>query len=103
MTNGDDPDDTEFEQASSQLDQGLKSCRSVLNNYRAILSDDHAENDNNGSLKTDIGGDASPSGVSPEDQTGFEPPRPDGCSTNNSAGSIAQAPAIWRTRQDSNL
>jgi hypothetical protein len=73
MSNGDDPDDTEFEQASSQLDQGLKSCRSVLNNYRAILADDHADNDNKGSLKSDISSDTSTG--SPEDDTGQDETR----------------------------
>ena len=70
MSNGENPDDTEFEQASSRLDQGLKSCRSVLKNYRAMLADNHAENDNNGSLESDIGSDAPTSGGSPEDETG---------------------------------
>jgi hypothetical protein len=72
MSNGEDPGDTEFEQASSQLDQGLKSCRSVLNNYRAILADDHADNDNKGSPESDTSSDA-PSG-SPEDETGRDQP-----------------------------
>jgi hypothetical protein len=75
VPNGDDPDDTEFEQASSQLDQGLKSCRSVLKHYRAILADDHADNDNKGSLESDIGGDASTNGGSPENETGQDETR----------------------------
>jgi hypothetical protein len=73
MPDGEGPD-TEFEQASSQLDQGLKSCRSVLNNYRAILADDHADNDNHGSPDSDIG-DAPTSGGSPEDDTGQDETR----------------------------
>jgi hypothetical protein len=28
---------TKFEQASSRLDEGLKSCRSIVVNYRAML------------------------------------------------------------------
>lgn len=34
-----DPD-PEFEAANSRLNQGLKSCRSVVNNYKALLSTD---------------------------------------------------------------
>jgi hypothetical protein len=33
-----DPRQAGFEEASSNLDEGLKSCRSVLRNYRAILA-----------------------------------------------------------------
>ncbi|HEX6741636.1 MAG TPA: hypothetical protein VF079_07575 [Sphingomicrobium sp.] len=31
----------DFEQASSTLDEGLKSCRAVLQNYRELLVGDH--------------------------------------------------------------
>jgi len=33
-----DPRQAGFEEASSSLDEGLKSCRSVVRNYRAILA-----------------------------------------------------------------
>ena len=33
-----DPVDGEFEAANSQLNKGLKTCRSVLENYRSLLS-----------------------------------------------------------------
>jgi hypothetical protein len=73
VPDGEDPNDTEFKEASSQLDQGLKSCRSVLNNYRAILADDHADNDNKGSPESNIGDDASTG--SPEDDAGQDETR----------------------------
>ena len=33
-----EPRDTDYEEANSQLAAGLKSCRSVVQNYRAMLS-----------------------------------------------------------------
>jgi hypothetical protein len=33
-----DPRDADFEEANSQLAAGLKSCRSVVENYRAMLA-----------------------------------------------------------------
>ena len=33
-------DDTNFDAASSQLNDGLRSCRSVVSNYRALLAGD---------------------------------------------------------------
>ena len=35
-----DPENGEFETANSQLNKGLKTCRSVVKNYRALLSPD---------------------------------------------------------------
>ena len=32
------PRDAAFEQANSQLSEGLKSCRAVVSSYRALLS-----------------------------------------------------------------
>lgn len=32
-----DPLEPKFEEASAQLDEGLKSCRTVVRNYRAML------------------------------------------------------------------
>jgi hypothetical protein len=75
MPDGEGPNETEFEQASSQLNQGLKSCRSVLDNYRAILADDHADNDNKGSLEGDASSDAPTSGDPPQDDTGQDETR----------------------------
>jgi hypothetical protein len=40
----------DFERESSRLNEGLKSCRAVLNNYRAMMSGDHdPANDEDGS------------------------------------------------------
>jgi hypothetical protein len=33
-----EPRDADFEEANSQLVAGLKSCRSVVDNYRAMLT-----------------------------------------------------------------
>lgn len=33
-----EPRDADYEEANSQLSAGLKSCRSVVENYRAMLS-----------------------------------------------------------------
>lgn len=41
MTGGQNGPGTGFEEASSQLDQGLKVCRAVLDNYRAMLVGDN--------------------------------------------------------------
>ena len=30
--------DTQIEQANAELDQGLKTCRSMVNDYRAVLT-----------------------------------------------------------------
>lgn len=32
-----DPREREFEQESSRLNEGLKNCRAVMDNYRAIM------------------------------------------------------------------
>ena len=49
-----DPRDADFEEANSQLVAGLKSCRSVVENYRAMLT---PEQD---ARNTDGVGDAQP-------------------------------------------
>jgi len=39
VTDGEGPQQqTEFEQASTRLDQGLKNCRTVLESYRVMLT-----------------------------------------------------------------
>ena len=43
MTSPLDPGDQNFEDASSQLDAGLRTCRAVLSNYRSLLAGDGAE------------------------------------------------------------
>jgi hypothetical protein len=43
-----DPRDADFEEANSQLAAGLKSCRSVVENYRAMLSAEQDEPDGDG-------------------------------------------------------
>jgi hypothetical protein len=39
----DDSRDDEFEKANNKLSEGLKSCRTVLSNYRALLEKESAE------------------------------------------------------------
>jgi hypothetical protein len=41
-----DPRDADFEEANSQLVAGLKSCRSVVENYRAMLAPEQAASNN---------------------------------------------------------
>lgn len=51
-----DPD-----QANRQLSQGLKSCRSVINNYRAMLLGDRGispQTSDDPPARTDVGGSA---------------------------------------------
>ena len=36
----DDPRDTEIEEVSSRLADGLKACRSIVSDYRAIITGD---------------------------------------------------------------
>lgn len=38
-----DPRDAEVDEANTRLVAGLKSCRSVVESYRAMLSGDHEE------------------------------------------------------------
>lgn len=38
MSEVNDSKDGEFEAANSRLNQGLKTCRSVVSNYKALLS-----------------------------------------------------------------
>ncbi len=38
-----DPTNDNFDDASSQLTDGLKSCRAVVSNYRALLANDGCE------------------------------------------------------------
>lgn len=45
MADSNEPRDADFEQASSQLNQGLRTCRAVVENYRAILTGEQAAND----------------------------------------------------------
>ncbi|MEO6225716.1 MAG: hypothetical protein ABIO80_07700 [Sphingomicrobium sp.] len=39
----DDSQDWKVRDANARLDQGLRACRSVLNDYRAVLTADGAE------------------------------------------------------------
>ena len=45
----DDPRENEFERESSRLNEGLKTCRTVMDNYRAMIAGDQprADNDDN--------------------------------------------------------
>ena len=40
MTTPSDPDDQNFESMNVQLNDGLRSCRAVVSNYRALLAGD---------------------------------------------------------------
>lgn len=40
MTNPIDPTEDNFDEANAQLNDGLKSCRAVVSNYRALLAGD---------------------------------------------------------------
>ena len=42
VTSGETPPDSDIEQASARLNEGLKSCRTVIDNYRAMLSGEPA-------------------------------------------------------------
>ena len=39
----DNPRESDFERESSRLNEGLRSCRAVVNNYRAMMSGDRAQ------------------------------------------------------------
>jgi hypothetical protein len=55
---GDNPRDTdEVEQASSKLNEGLKSCRSMLNDYRAVIGGEQDLSDNDNLPGEGSGGD----------------------------------------------
>ena len=43
-----DPLETDIEKANAELDQGLKSCRSMLNDYRAALTGEQAMHEGDG-------------------------------------------------------
>ncbi|NUR46356.1 MAG: hypothetical protein HOP91_09435 [Sphingomonas sp.] len=43
MTSPLEPGDENFETASSQLDAGLRTCRTVLSNYRSLLAGETGE------------------------------------------------------------
>jgi hypothetical protein len=38
VTSGENPPTADSNDASSKLDEGLKACRAVINDYRAILT-----------------------------------------------------------------
>jgi hypothetical protein len=42
----DQPLDEEIQEANDQLAEGLKSCRLMVNDYRAMLTGDQGDNDN---------------------------------------------------------
>ena len=53
-----DPRDADFEEANSQLVAGLKSCRSVVENYRAMLAPEQGEPSTDGGLDDAESGDS---------------------------------------------
>lgn len=46
MSDDELPHEGDFDQLNSSLNQGLKSCHSVIANYRALLSNDNEGADN---------------------------------------------------------
>lgn len=56
MSGVSDPCSSEFEQAHSAFNEGLKVCRVVVDNYRAMLGDDRIDNrDQNEAQDPDYG------------------------------------------------
>ena len=55
MSDINDPRDADFEEANLQLVAGLKSCRSVVENYRAMLTAEQDEPDADGHAETGEG------------------------------------------------
>lgn len=45
MPGGDSPNDAILDEASVKLSEGLKVCRSVIDNYRSMLSGESAPNE----------------------------------------------------------
>lgn len=45
MPGGDSPNDAVLDEASVKLSEGLKVCRSVIDNYRSMLSGESAPTD----------------------------------------------------------
>jgi hypothetical protein len=46
VANDELPRDADVEQVNSQLSEGLKTCRSVVANYRMMLTGESGDNDN---------------------------------------------------------
>ena len=46
--------ETDIEKANAELDQGLKSCRSMLNDYRAALTGEQAMHEGDGASAASI-------------------------------------------------
>ena len=44
----DNPRESDFERESSRLNEGLRSCRAVVNSYRAMMSGDHVQDVDSG-------------------------------------------------------
>ena len=60
MAEGLEPRDADVEEATAQLDQGLKSCRSIVRNYRAMLSTTANTQDDEIEVSAAISGRARP-------------------------------------------
>lgn len=58
MTSSTDPREEDFQAASSQLSAGLRTCRSVVSNYRSLIVGDGDSDPS--------GGDFAASGESPD-------------------------------------
>lgn len=54
MPGGDAPNDAVLDEASLKLSEGLKVCRSVIDNYRSMLSGENAPTDNPGADQPEI-------------------------------------------------
>lgn len=48
MAGADQPLDADIERTNAELDQGLKSCRAMLNDYRAVLTGEQDEREDLG-------------------------------------------------------
>ncbi|MFL6721595.1 MAG: hypothetical protein ACJ8FT_07305 [Sphingomonas sp.] len=81
MTGDDEPLSADFEEESSKLKEALKSCRTVVNNYRAILGGQQSGSN----ARSDSGKDGS------------------GPSGDRARGRDVIAQEGWRTQEDSNL
>jgi hypothetical protein len=53
--------DNDFEEASCQLDEGLKSCRAVVSGYRALLTPEEEAVEKDAESAKPDGADESPS------------------------------------------
>lgn len=56
MAGGDAPRDTDLDETNLKLSEGLKVCRSVIDNYRSMLSGESAPADDKEADRLEISG-----------------------------------------------